>query len=86
MICGHGEVTILLVAFDPSQIDHQVPHHPHLGPMKQVAQAAYQDQMAVACFEPQGGRYHLLQVGNAVWKWSEGDARFFYTLLGHPGF
>ena len=86
MICGPGEVTILIVAFDPSQIDHQVPHNPYLGQTQQVAQAAYQDRLAVESFENQECRYHLLQVGNAVWKWSDEDARWFYTFLGHPGF
>ena len=86
MICGHGEVTILMLAFDPSQTAQAVPNNPYLGATKPLAQAAYQDQMAVESFEHQGWRYHLLQVSNAVWTWTDGDARFFYTLLGHLGF
>ena len=86
MICGPGEVRILIVAFDPSQTDHDAPHNPYLGQTQQLAQAAYQDKIAVESFVKQGWRYHLLQVGSAFWTLDDEDARLFYTLLGHPGF
>lgn len=83
MICGPGGVRILIVAFDPSQSDHEVPHNPYLGQTTPLAQAAYQDKLAVESFVKQGRRYHLLQVGNAFWTLDDEDARLFYALLEH---
>ena len=85
MICGPGGVRILIVAFDPSQSDHEVAHNPYLGQTTPLVQAAYQDKLAVESFVKQGRRYHLLQVGNAFWTLDDEDARLFYALLEHPG-
>lgn len=79
-------MSILILAFDPRETDDEVPLNPYLGTAKHLTYAAYQDKMSVESLVNQGWHYHLLRVGNAVWKLSHDDARFFYTLLGHPSF